>query len=130
MDARVIQGQDQYIELNFSDPVKKSQNLNGLISIDKYNGRLKFIVDRNTIRVYPKGRLIGERMVKVRTGVKNAAGVQLSKMGEWNLSFETLKPQLRLAGNGVIMPNSDGLIFPFEAVGLNAVHIEIFKIFC
>lgn len=30
---------------------------------------------------------------------------------------------------GLITPNSNGLMFPFEAVGLNAVDVEIFKIF-
>lgn len=129
MDARVIQEGDQYVELNFSDPVLKNQDLQGLITISDYNGSLRFIVDRNQVRVYPKSRLNGERKVKVRTGVKNSASTTLQKMGEWELQFETLKPQLKLAGNGVIMPKSDGLVFPFEAVGLNSVIIEVFKIY-
>ena len=36
---------------------------------------------------------------------------------------------MRLVGNGVIVPNSDGLMFPFEAIILRGVEVEIFKIF-
>jgi uncharacterized protein YfaS (alpha-2-macroglobulin family) len=45
------------------------------------------------------------------------------------LSLEELKPEVRLIGDGVIVPNSEGLIFPFEAVNLNAVDIKVTKIF-
>ena len=39
------------------------------------------------------------------------------------------KPAVRLSGRGVILPSSKGLVFPFEAVNLNAVDIKIIKIF-
>jgi len=42
---------------------------------------------------------------------------------------EGLKPAVRLLGKGVILPNSEGLIFPFEAVNLSAVDVKIIRIF-
>lgn len=47
----------------------------------------------------------------------------------WSVAFEQMKPQVRLVGKGVIMPNSNGLIFPFEAINLNAVEVEVFQIY-
>ena len=128
-DAKVIQGKETYISLNFSDPLQKYQNLNGLITINDYRGNFKFVVEGNKILVYPNRRLVGTRKITVSPGVKNLSGMRMINASEWDISFESAKPQVRLVGNGVIMPNSEGLIFPFEAVSLNAVEVEIFKIY-
>lgn len=47
----------------------------------------------------------------------------------WEVNFAMPMPDVRLVGKGVIMPNSEGLYFPFEAIGLNKVDVEIFKIY-
>ena len=46
-----------------------------------------------------------------------------------DLEFFAAKPSLRLVGNGCILPNSQGLIFPFETVNLKSVDVRIIKIF-
>lgn len=126
--ARVVQGQDQYIQLHFSDPLLESQSLEGLVSIVGYGSNFRFIIDGNKLRVYPTSRLVGEHTIQVAAGVRNINDKRMRNPGEWAISIQDVKPQVRLAGSGVIMPNSDGLIFPFEAVGLNAVEVEVFKI--
>ncbi len=128
-DAEVRGGGDTHIALSFTDPLQKNQQLAGLVSISKYNGRLKFVIDRNVLKVYPTGRIVGERKITVRAGVKNVNGVKMPKNSEWNIAISDAKPQLRLAGQGTIMPNSNGLIFPFDAIGLKTVDIEVVKIF-
>ncbi len=128
-EASVVRGDDQYILLNFSDPLKEDQNLNGLVTMADYSGNFRFIVEGNQIRVYPSGRIAGERVVVVNSGVKNSMGKGMSKNSEWFIKMEDVKPEVRLVGKGVILPNSDGLIFPFEAISLNAVEVEVFKIF-
>ena len=40
-----------------------------------------------------------------------------------------LKPGVRLLGKGVILPSSNGLIFPLEAVNLKAVEVRIVRIY-
>lgn len=128
-DARVVQGNEQYILLHFSDPLDESQDLQGLITISDVANTLRFLIDGQQVRIYTGEQLAGERRVNVLPGIRNTANRKMQKAGEWALSFEEAKPQVRLVGNGVIMPNSNGLIFPFEAIGLKAVDIEVFKIF-
>jgi len=126
--ARVAQGQEQYIQLHFSDPLLESQSLEGLVSIIGYGSNFRFIIDGNKLRVYPTSRLVGEHTIQVAAGVRNINDKRMRNPSEWAISIQDVKPQVRLAGSGVIMPNSDGLIFPFEAIGLNAVEVEVFKI--
>ena len=45
------------------------------------------------------------------------------------LQFTNAEPKLRLLGKGVIVPQSESMIFPFEAISLNAVDVRIIQIF-
>ncbi len=128
MDARVVQGAEQYILLHFSDPLWTSQDFSGLVRIDGFSGKTRYTVDGNQLRVYPASRITGEHRVKVQTGIKNSQKEKMKNPTNWDLAFEDIKPQVRLVGQGVIMPQSNGLIFPFEAVNLRAVDVEVFKI--
>lgn len=128
-NASVLMGNEEGFRLYFSDPLLASQNLNGLIHIDNYDGELQHIISGNEVSVYPNSELGGQHTVTVEAAVQNINGSRLGKQATWKLMFEDMKPQVRLAGEGVILPNSDGLLFPFEAINLNAVDVEVFKIF-
>jgi uncharacterized protein YfaS (alpha-2-macroglobulin family) len=128
-NVQVTQGQEMYLELYFSDPLDASQDFNGLVTIENYSGNLRYLADGNRLRVYPGSGLIGTRKVSVSKGLKNSMGNPMKKAGLWQVDIEDAKPQVRLVGNGVILPNTDGLAFPFEAINLDAVIVEVFKIY-
>ena len=133
--ARVINGENQYVELQFSDPLAPNQDLNGLIAIRNTENvpadvSLNFTIDGNRILVYPQQRLAGEQTFEVRPGIRNAEEARMTKPSVWQLNFAQEKPQVRLVGRGVILPTSEnGLVLPFEAVSLEAVEVEVFKIY-
>jgi uncharacterized protein YfaS (alpha-2-macroglobulin family) len=129
MDAKVVQTGEPYVQVLFSDPISKEQNLAGLFQIGDFAGGLKYIVEDNTVRIYPDQTLKGDYRLRVNESVTNINNKKLQGPAEWDLNFEENKPQVRLVGDGVILPNSNGLLFPFEAVGLQSVDIEVFKIF-
>lgn len=127
--ADLVQGNEKYIRLHFSDPLQANQNLEGLITITDYTGSLRFIIEGNEVRVYPGERLVGSHRIMVSPGLRNINDKRMPKAGTYEIQFEDIKPEVRLAGNGVILPESEGLIFPFEAIGLRAVEVEVFKIY-
>ncbi len=133
LSARVIQQEEQYVLLNFSDPIAAAQTLDGLIRIENYSGALRFVADGNFVRVYPGSRISGQYNLRVEAGIRNSAGAAMKERGDWPLNFESLKPNVRLVGRGAVIPQNaaegGGVIFPFEAVGLRAVDVEVFKIF-
>jgi uncharacterized protein YfaS (alpha-2-macroglobulin family) len=128
-DVSIINDAEKYILLNFSDPLKESQNLDGMINISDFSGSMRYLIEGNFVRVYPSGYLVGEHTINISTGIRNIQNKRMKNPGNWVFNFETAKPEVMLSGNGVILPNSDGLIFPFQAIGLNAVDVEVFKIF-
>ncbi len=129
LSTNTLKGKNQEIIITFSDPLLANQNLDGLVQIEGYKGKLRHAIDGNTLRVYPAKKLSGEQKITLARGIKNSEGKKMKNAGEWSLTFEQEKPQVRLVGKGVIIPDSKGLMFPFEAVNLNAVDVEIFKIF-
>jgi uncharacterized protein YfaS (alpha-2-macroglobulin family) len=128
IEAKPFQEPNQYIEIRFSDPLNKAQDFNGLITINK-EGDLNYEVNKNILKVYFSSRITGSVHLKVDKGVKNSMSYPLKKAFETDIIFEDIKPAVRLIGKGTILPDSKGLILPFEAVNLKAVDVRIVKIF-
>ncbi len=127
---------DPYILMLFSLPLQQTQNLNGLIGIDNYraqdyngNTTFRYVIDGNELRVYPLNNVEGDRTIRVSAGIRSINQTAIAKPIEWEASFERIKPAVRLVGNGVIIPKTEGLYFPFEATKLRAVQVEIFKVY-
>ncbi|MFT4664762.1 MAG: hypothetical protein ACI9XB_001710 [Gammaproteobacteria bacterium] len=128
LDAKIIQQAEPYVILTFSDPLLADQDLKGLIEFPNNYGRMRTDIDGNRIRVYPSQMMTGEQTVIANRGIKNINNVSMAEASTLEVFFESPKPEVRLSGNGVIMPSSKGLIFPFEAIALEAIDLEIFKI--
>ncbi|MFG6685158.1 alpha-2-macroglobulin [Mariniflexile sp. HNIBRBA6329] len=128
VNVDVIQVPEQYLSINFSDPLKTQQNFDGLVTLQTAKNP-KYVVDGNVLKVYPESKLVGNIQVDVFQGISNTDGFKLKKPFSETIAFEELKPQVRLIGNGTILPNSQELKFNFEAVNLKAVDVRIIKIF-
>jgi uncharacterized protein YfaS (alpha-2-macroglobulin family) len=127
-DIRVDQSAEQCVVLQFSDPILENQNLNGIITLSG-GSALKYIIQENEVRVYPQVRQQGYRTVTVENGFKNILGMPFKTRYVTEVVFEEIKPNVQLIGKGVILPNSNGLTFPFRAVSLRAVDVKILKIY-
>lgn len=131
--VKAIDDDDQYVEVRFGDPIQMGQDLKGLVRIvdenDKTLKGLTYDIDFNIVRVYLPNRETGTYYVKCDAGIKNTAGAKMKKGVEHKILLEAAKPKVRLIGSGSILPNSQGLIFPFEAVALKAVDVRIIKIY-
>jgi hypothetical protein len=128
VDVKVIQSPEQYAVLQFSDPISETQTLDGLVTLSG-GSALKYIIEDNEIRIYPQTRQSGPRTIAAERGVENILGMPLKERYVMEVMFEEIKPSVELIGKGVILPNSNGLIFPFKAVSLKAVDVKILKIY-
>jgi len=126
LSANVHEDDDQYIQLNFSEPISSIQDLNGLITLQGENPT--FSVEENTVMLYLKNRITGTRKLTIHKGIENASGHKLTNEHYEDLYFSAPKPSVRIKGSGNILPNSQGLIFPFESIGLKSVDVRIVKI--
>ena len=128
VDIKRIQKPSQSINIFFSNALKSSQNLKGLINLS-LGKKLRLIIRDNEIQVFPDERLTGKVELNIEPGVISAFGEKIMKRYTYEINFDELKPALRTLKSGVIMPNSKEIIFPFQAVNLKAVDLEIIRIF-
>ena len=115
------------MELRFTDPLRPSQSLKGLVGIGGRND-LRFVIRGSLVEIYATGGFSGDLTVRVAAGVRNALGYRMKEARELGVAFEPVKPQVRFAGTGVIVPTSANLTVAIEAVNLRAVVVEAIRV--
>ncbi len=77
-DVEAISGSANYILVSFSDPLKKNQNLDGLIQIATV-ADLSFEIDGNQLKVFPSSPLNGSQQLEVFKGIVSTDGYKLKE---------------------------------------------------
>lgn len=129
MDVKVVQDEEQYALVQFSDPLAAGQTLDGLIGISQEEN-LSYSISGSEVKVYAANRLDGNYLVSINEGIENLWGNKLNKAFSANIFFENRLPSVKIHGKGVILPNSNGkIVLPFDATNLKAVDVAIIKIY-
>ncbi|MEO0334098.1 MAG: hypothetical protein AAF223_20900, partial [Bacteroidota bacterium] len=130
LSYRTVETPEQYFELRFSDPLQANQSLEGLVQLNaREREEVRFIIDKNIVKVYPGNRLTGTVNVIVSEGIRNTEGKPFPSTVELDVEFEAVKPAVRLLKTGVILPTTQGMVLPFEAVNLKAVDVTVVRMF-
>jgi len=116
------------LSVNFSQPLKPGQSLQGLVQIGE-DRDLNFDIQGNNLIIYPKKTYKGQVELYINKNIKSASGQTLNKDFMESVVFQQTKPGLRKVSKGVILPQSTKNPFYFEAVGLKAADIRVLKIY-
>jgi uncharacterized protein YfaS (alpha-2-macroglobulin family) len=127
-DVKAVKDKAEYIEIVFSDPLLKEQNLNGLIRT-KAPSNLRYEIDMNRTRVYNSSKWSGKVELIIDGAVKNAMGYKLGKPSEYELEFQDLKPRVKFVGKGNIVPTTNDAKIAIEAVNLKGIVVEAMQIY-
>jgi uncharacterized protein YfaS (alpha-2-macroglobulin family) len=128
LNVQVINSPEQFVQIALSNPINKEQSLEGLINLAEFKD-LKIVTDNNLIKLYPNETKTGTFKLTTSEHIRDGNGKSLDKDYEHEITFEEVKPKIKFTGNGVILPSTNGLTLPFEAVNLKAVDIKILKIY-
>jgi len=128
LDIKAVQDQDEYVEVQFSNPVKIGQELNGLTGINNVNDPA-FTIDGSVIKIYAPDRLQGNYTAFANEGIKDIYNDRLTRSFTANVFFENRLPAVSIPGKGVILPGQGRLLLPFDAVNLKAVDVTIVKVY-
>ncbi len=125
---RVDQSPEQGVSLQFSENLKASQELEGLITLND-GSKVRFQQVDNEIKVFTGGSLTGSYVLTIDKGIRDMNDQKLDDIKAVSIEFEDVKPDVRAVGKGVIMPASNMLILPFEAINLGAVDVQVIRIY-
>jgi len=129
LEAAMDNENNQNVRITFSELLDPDQDLNGLIRIKDYSGKLTTEINNNNIILYTEGKLTGVQKILIEKDLKNSSGQKLKSNAEYEITFTSPDPAVELVGKGVICPDQTGMIFPFRAIKLRAVDLEVFKVF-
>ena len=126
-EVKLVDKDDQHLELYFSDPLLSRQNLKGIVTLENVEN-LSYTIEGNVVKLFIDGRIEGTRKLKVNNSIKNYKNFNMNEAYETSIDFLPASPKVKLFGSGSILPNSGGLIFPFEAISLKKVDVRVMKI--
>jgi uncharacterized protein YfaS (alpha-2-macroglobulin family) len=127
MSHEAIGAPDQQLILYFSDPLHGQQVLDGLVQMLQIPHPSFSIID-NAIHVYVGERLEGEYEVQISLGIRNSKDQSLANPVGFTAQFQNTRPSVHLPSKGTILPHSQALRFPFEAINLRKVDVTIIQI--
>lgn len=131
MDVLFENDPEKRIVSSFSENVKMNQDINGLVSFRQtnFNEGVRHVIEGNKIYSYISNNLSGDVSFELYPGIQSITNKKLIEKTIWDLSISGTDPQVRFIGKGNIIPQTNETMIPFEAVGLTAVDVEVFKIF-
>ncbi|MEM6772574.1 MAG: hypothetical protein AAF597_18495, partial [Bacteroidota bacterium] len=121
--------------LRFSDLIEANQDFRGQIRFTVQRGgsglpnSYTTTVDGNLLQVFPQGTSLGNVNLEVADGILNTEGKRLGVASSWEVALGRTEPALRTVSNGAILPHQGKRLFPFEAVGVSAVQLEVVRIY-
>lgn len=117
------------VEIHFSQKLDPGQDITGLVSINGSDQGFAVRKRENIISIYPDESLSGKLSITLHEKITSVRGNALGKTEVMEISLEDSRPAVRLAGSGVITPGNAEVIFPFEAINLRSVQVEVLRIF-
>ncbi len=115
------------IELAFSRPVDRGQDLRGLVSVEGVQD-LRYTVTGSTVSLY-SDLWPASAKVRVEKGLKDSGGALLATPAVATVAFDWQKPLVRFLTKGNILPTSQGLVLPIETMNLSGVIVEALRVY-
>ena len=125
--VRAVSEPDTFVEINFSSDIDTRQNMAGLIRLNNYDARIQ--VEGSIMRVYGREKLRGDQQLHIEASVKSAKGIPLKNPINEKVVFLEELPGVRFAEKGHVLPNTQKISIPIEAVAVNAVQLTAYEIF-
>ncbi len=117
------------VRLVFSEPVSSDQDLHGLVELVNV---ASYVVQANGNRVdlfFENTAVRDSLSLRIAKSLESVKGHQLDRTTQLNIKVKPLSPKVALMDEGVILPNTKEIRLNFKAVSLNAVDVEVVRIY-
>ena len=118
---------EKRIEVTFSKALNLSQSLKGLVYIEKNKSDV-VKVEGNKAYLYPDAQRTGVVDVYVSHTVASRGGAKLEENGLYKIDLGDRYPKVKFIGKGVVVPQTEKLSVPFQAVNVRGVLVKVIRI--
>ncbi len=113
--------------VRFSKRIDPGQSFEGLVGLGDELFTLEVL--GSTLRIIPRDRVVGTLNVVVEPGIESVDGQRLEEQSVHSVTFSDVKPGVRFAGSGVVLPEASRLTVPIEASNVHSVQITAFRVY-
>lgn len=129
---------EKYIEVRFSQQIDPKQDLDGIVWLDDLSCVRR--IEGNKVLLFPSSRHsdLTEATLCVDPALLSAAGKRFDSEIRRTIPLESRDPAVRFIGRSTILPPAEAIVgnttdrpgrgIPFQAVGLRAVRVDVFRI--
>jgi uncharacterized protein YfaS (alpha-2-macroglobulin family) len=128
LSAQPAPGNDRQIDLTFSEPVKPSQNLDGLVTVEGASD-LRYSVRGNRVSVYAPAAWVGPQKLSVSPGILSIAEHPIREVAAETVTFDHPLPSVKFVGSGAILPTTQNQTVPIETTNVDAVMVEALQVY-
>lgn len=126
-DVQYVSDPERYVEVTFTKLLDTQQNMQGLAVLEN-NTSDAVSVDGNKLRLYPGADLTGSVNVVLDEAIRSKSGLKLKSSVTKQVEIDASLPAVRFVGKGVIIPQSDQLTVPFQAIYLRGVVVHVIRV--
>lgn len=128
LSAERVEASQPYINVEFSAPLSADQEIDGLITIDEVD--LVRIERKGTnVKVFYPQNGLTNIVLRISELLRASDGRYLRSEVQQHFEQEVIAPAIEIPISGTILPDGRNLTFPFRAVNLAAVDVEVVKIY-
>lgn len=121
------------IQLSFSKMLDKSQNPASFLRIFDSEGKVVSDVDTsvrgNVLSIFSDSDFSNVQTISMESGLKSSDGIYLAKMPDVVVSDKWDLPAIRFPNENVILPTTQGAVFPIETRNLTGVLVQVYAIY-
>lgn len=128
MQVRRVNNTSDGLRIEFSEMLDPNQDLEGLVQIEDQSDDIPYLIEENVVRLFPDDLISGNLMLQINPGIRSRSGKVITTTVKEPFFINPSLPGVSLVSQGAIVPSTKGVFFPFNAIGLSAVDVEIFKV--
>ena len=119
--------------VSFSQPLDAAQDIASFVRAFGEGGRrltnFSANVRGNVLSIFSDSNFEGVRTVALESGIKSSRGILLAAGGSVQLSDRWELPSVRFMNDNVILPTTQGAVFPIETRNLTGVLVQVYAIY-
>lgn len=128
LNAYITNEEDPSVCVFFSQALDPNQELDGLATIYGV-GSLGISADGSQLKAYPQNWQNRDGVINLDKSIRSENGQILGENRSIAFNGGSQKPEIRKVTEGYILPNSKGLVVPFQVAHLKAVDVTIMQVF-
>lgn len=118
----------RFIQVTFTEELDPDQDLRGIAYLEG-NISETVSIEANKLKLYPDSGRDGWVNVALGNAIRSRSGLRLGEDKLMSVRVSMLPPEVRFVSQGNIIPVTDKLTMPFQAVNLRGVAVDVVRIF-